>query len=116
MACGRGGSGLMLPLWEEVLWPFLDAWDSVRLRTTSSQWNVPGRYGPYGELFFFLLKPMVIRELVRFGSSIPVEAMKACVLVGLHMMAEEDPWRSDSGSSVSSSDSCDDRIGRRRWH
>ena len=53
-------SGLMLPLWEEVLWPFLDAWDSVRLRT---------RYGPYGKLFFFLLKkePMVIRELVRFG-------------------------------------------------
>ena len=26
----------MLPLWEEVLWPFLDAWDSVRLRTTFS--------------------------------------------------------------------------------
>ena len=32
-----------LPLWEEVLWPFLDALDSVRLRTTSTQWNVPGR-------------------------------------------------------------------------
>ena len=38
--------------------------------------NVPERCGPYGELFFFLLKkePMVLRELVRFGSSIPVEA------------------------------------------
>ena len=32
----------------------------------------PRRYGPYGELFFFLLKkePMVFRELVRLGPSI----------------------------------------------
>ena len=72
MACDRVVSDLMLPLWEEVLWPFLDAWDSVRLRTTSMQWNVPGRYGPYGELFFFLLEkePMVLRELSRLGPSI----------------------------------------------
>ena len=52
----------MLPLWEEVLWPFLDAWDSVRLRTTSTQWNVPETYGPCGEVFFFFLlekEPMV---------------------------------------------------------
>ena len=54
MTRGRVGSGL--PLREEVLWPFLDAWDSVRLRTACTAWNVPGRYGPYGELFFFLLK------------------------------------------------------------
>ena len=46
-------SGLILPLWEAVLCPFLDAWDSLRLRTTSTQWNVPGRYGLHGELFFF---------------------------------------------------------------
>ena len=64
MACDREVSDLMLPLWEEVLWPFLDAWDSVLLRTTSKQWNVLGRYGPYGELFFFLLEKeaMVLRE------------------------------------------------------
>ena len=37
MACHRVVSGLTLPLWEEVFWPFLDAWDSVRLRTTSTQ-------------------------------------------------------------------------------
>ena len=106
-------SDLMLPLSEEVPWPFLDAWDSVRLRTTSSQWIVPGRYGPYGELFFFLLKkePMVLRELVRFGPSIPVEAVKACALVGLHMMAEEDLWRMDSGSSCSSSSSSENNVG-----
>ena len=35
MACDREVSDLMLPLCEEVLWPFLDAWDSVLLRTTS---------------------------------------------------------------------------------
>ena len=44
----------------------------VRLRTNSTQWNVPGKYGPYGELFFFLLEkePMVLRELSRLGPSI----------------------------------------------
>ena len=63
MTSAREVSDLMLPLWEEVLWLFLDAWDSVRLRTISTQWNVPGRYGPYGELFFLLLEkePMVLR-------------------------------------------------------
>ena len=72
MACDRVVSDLMLPMWEEVLWPFLDAWDSVRTRTTSKQWGVPARYGPYGELFFFLLEqePMVFRELSRLGPSI----------------------------------------------
>ena len=69
MTGGRVVSGLVLPSWEEALWPFLDAWDSVRLRTASTRWNVPGRYGPYGELFFFLLEkePMVLRELSRLG-------------------------------------------------
>ena len=72
MASDRVVSDLMLPLWEEILCPFLDAWDSVRLRTTSTQWNVPGRYGPHGELFFFLLEkePMVLREQSRLGLSI----------------------------------------------
>ena len=76
MASDRVVSDLMLPLWEEVLCPFLDAWDSVRLRTTSTQWNVPGRCGQYSELFFFILK----MELVWFGPSIPVEAVKACAM------------------------------------
>ena len=99
--------GLMLPLWEELLWPFLDAWDSVRLRTASTQWNVPERYGPYGELFFFLLKkePRVLSEKV-----------KACALIGLHMMAEENAWRSDSGSSKSSHGSCEGNVGNDALH
>ena len=66
MTSDRVVSDMMLLWWEQVLWPFLNAWDSVRLRTTSSQWNVPGRYRPYGELFFFLEKePRVLRELNR---------------------------------------------------
>ena len=71
MTSDRVVSDPMLLLWEEVLWPFLDAWDSVRLRTTSTQWNVPRRYGSYSELFFFLLEkePMVLRELSRLGLS-----------------------------------------------
>ena len=54
---------------------------------------------------------MVIRELVRFGPSIPVEAVKVCALVGLHMMAEENSWRSDSGSSISSSSLSENNVG-----
>ena len=67
-----GGVGSDATAVEEVVWPLLDAWDSVRLRITSTQWNVPGRYGPYGELFFFFLvkEPMVLRELSRLGPSI----------------------------------------------
>ena len=106
-------SGLVLPLWEEVFWLFLGAWDSVRLRTASTQSNVPGKYGRYGELFFFFLKkkPMVLSELVRFGPSIPVETVKACALVSLHMMAEENSGWSENGSSVSSSSSDENNVG-----
>ena len=37
--------------------------------------------------------------------------MKACALIGLHMMAEENSWQSDSGSSVSSSSSGENNEG-----
>ena len=46
-----------------------------------------------------------------FWPSIPVETVKACALIGLHMMAEENSWRSDSGSSVSSSSSSENNMG-----
>ena len=48
-ACAEGSS------WEGM-WPFLDPWDVVGLRTTASVWNVPKEYGPYSELFFFLFE------------------------------------------------------------
>ena len=47
------------PLWEKV-WPCLDPWESVRLRTAPTHWNVPGKCGPHGELFFFLEKEPVV--------------------------------------------------------
>ena len=49
----------------EVQWPAVGwaqaffAKDVVRLRTASTHWNVPGKYGPHGELFFFLRKEQV---------------------------------------------------------
>ena len=61
------------PLWERV-WPYLDPWDSVRLRTASTHWNVPKKYGPHGELFFLLFEePMVLSELVEFGLCVSAE-------------------------------------------
>ena len=52
------------PLWES-LWRYLDPWDSV------------GKYGPHGELFFFVLKkePLVLSELVEFGPSVSAETI-----------------------------------------
>ena len=40
------------PNWE-VVWPFLDPLDRV---CASMEWNVPGKYGPHGEIFFFLIQ------------------------------------------------------------
>ena len=87
-------------MWEGV-WPCLDSWDSVRLRTASTHWNVPRKYGPHGELFFFLLKkePIVLSELVEIGPCISAATVKACALISLHMMAEENAFRSDSDFS-----------------
>ena len=105
MACFRVGSGVVPELWKKPLcervWPYLDPWDSVRLRTASTHWNVPGQYGPHGELFFFLLKkgPMVLSDFVEFGPCMPAETVKACALIGLHMVTEENALRSDRDSS-----------------
>ena len=43
------------PIWEGV-WPYLDSMDSVSLRTASTEWNVPEKYGQHGELFSFLIQ------------------------------------------------------------
>ena len=43
------------PIWEGV-WPYLDPMDCVCLRTASMEWNMPEKYGPHGELFFFLMQ------------------------------------------------------------
>ena len=73
----------------------------MRLRTASTHWNVPGKYEPYGELFFFLLKkePVVLSDLIEFGPFVSAETVKASALIGLHVMAEENALWSDSDSS-----------------
>ena len=74
----------------------------------ATQWNLPERYGSCGELFFFLLKkePRVLSEKV-----------KACALIGWHMMAEENARRSDSSCSMSSSGgSCEGNVGNDAQH
>ena len=38
------------------VWPYLDPMDGVCLRTASMEWNVPGKFGPHGELFLFLIQ------------------------------------------------------------
>ena len=50
----------------------------------------------------------VLCELVQHFSR---KSEKACALIGLHMMAEENSWRSDSGSCVSSSSSGENNVG-----
>ena len=53
------GVGFLQSLWEKPIWkcvwPFLDPMDSVCLRTASMDRNAPAKYGPNGELFFFLI-------------------------------------------------------------
>ena len=95
MACSAACAKSLQKVFEgpcrEGMWPFLDAWDVVFLRTAASVWNVAKKYGPYGELFFFLIKnePVFDREAVDFGSCVPAEALKACALIGLHMIGDE---------------------------
>ena len=45
------------------------------------------------------------------GSASQQKKVKACALIGLHMMAEENSWRSDSGSFVSSRSSGENNVG-----
>ena len=42
-------------MWEGV-WPYLDSMESACSRTASMEWTVSGKYGPHGELFFFLFE------------------------------------------------------------
>ena len=67
----------------------LTPWDSVRLRTTSTHWNVPGKCGPHGKLFFFLVKkePVVASNEVLPNLFVSAETLKVCALVGVHLLA-----------------------------
>ena len=92
--CGKG------PIWEGV-WPFLDPWDVVGLRTTASVQNVPVTYGPHGELFFFLTKkePLALTKAVEFRPLVRAETLRACALIGLHLRAAESASASSGSQS-----------------
>ena len=66
MAVSAACATSLQKVWEgsswEGMWPFLDPWDVVRLRTSSCVGGVPGKYGPHGELFFFLIKKESLRS------------------------------------------------------
>ena len=49
------------------------------LRTASTHWNVPVKYGPHGELFFFLIQQesVVASNEVLFIPSVSAETLKA---------------------------------------
>ena len=54
---------------------------------TSTLCNVPGKYGPHGELLFFLVKkePVAFSYEVPFKPVFPVETLKAWAVIGLHL-------------------------------
>ena len=97
------GVGFLQSVWEksiwEGVWPYLDPMDSVCLRTASMEWNVPGKYGPHGELFFFLIKePAIVPDSETFSFFInadirtflfSADVLQKCALLSLHLIAEE---------------------------
>ena len=95
MACSWVSSGILKKKWErpfsEGVWPYLDPWGSVRLRTASTHRNFPGKFGPHSELIFFLIKK---EQVVASNELLPnpfvsAEMLKACALTGLHLLAAE---------------------------
>ena len=71
--------------------PYLDTWGSVRLRTASTHWNVPGKHSPHGELFFFLIRneQVVASNEVLPNPCVSAEMLQACALIGLHLPATD---------------------------
>ena len=62
--------------------------------------SAPGENGPHGERFFFLIRkePFALTNAVEFRPRVTAETLKACALIGLHMIAGE-TTRSFSGIS-----------------
>ena len=92
------GVGFLQSLWgKQILkgiWPYLDPMDSVCSRTASVEWNVPGKYGPYGELLFLLIQkePASMPGTETFSPflnadirtpSFSADVLKKCALIAL---------------------------------
>ena len=108
------GVGFLQSLWEkpiwEGVWPYLVPMDSVCLRTASTEWNVPGKYRPHGDLFFFLIQketaivPNSEAVCPFFHADIrtpffSAEVLKKCAPIALHIVAG---GRAESGLSKES--------------
>ena len=90
--CGKSRSGRACgPTWFQ--------W-TVSLRTASTEWNVPGKYRPHGELFFFLIQketaivPNSEAVCPFFHADIrtpffTAEVLKKCAPIALHIVAED---------------------------
>ena len=96
------GVGFLRSLWEKPIWEgvwlYLDLMDSVCvcLRTAFMEWHVPGKHGPHGELFFFLIQkeqaiapnnetfsPFINADIrTPFFSA---DVLKKCALIALHL-------------------------------
>ena len=63
----------------------------MRLRTVSTHWNVPGKSGLHGELFFFFIKKeqVVASTEVLPNPCVSAETLKACALIGVHLLAAD---------------------------
>ena len=59
------------------------------------------KYGPHSELFFFLVKKESadLTKAVPFKPAVPAETLKACALIGSHLLAAA----GEAGSSGSQS-------------
>ena len=81
MACGNFLQRLWKkPIWEGV-WPYVDPWDIVCLRTASVEWNVAAKYWPHGELFF-LLEDESVSSSVSQENNVCNDALHAIGLYG----------------------------------
>ena len=50
-----------------------------------------GKYGPHSELFFFLIRkePVALTQAVPFKPFVSAETLKACALIGWHLLVAE---------------------------
>ena len=63
----------------------------MRLRTASTHWNVPRKYGPHGELYFFVIykEQVVASNEMLPNPFVSAETLKACALIGLRLLVAE---------------------------
>ena len=116
--CNGLGAKILQQMWEGPCWegvlPWLDPWDVVLLRTSSSYWNVLQKYGPHSELFFFLImkEPEALTKAVPLKPVVPDETLKARALIGPHLSAAEGEAGS-SGSQSPDLETCGDTVARK---